>query len=77
MAFNCFDIEKAPCYNDNVHKRKRVNQTVAASQCDDEESPSSPGQWCWVTPSRGDSKDSATERYRLLACKSGKGGKVR
>ena len=29
-----------------------------------EESPSSIGQGCWVTPSGGDSKESATEIYR-------------
>lgn len=31
-----------------------------------EESPSSTGQGCQVTPGGGDSKDSATEIYRLL-----------
>lgn len=30
----------------------------------DEESPSSAGQECWVIPSEGDFKESATERYR-------------
>jgi len=43
----------------------------------DEESPSSVGGGCWVIPSGGDSKDSATERYRQKALPSGKGGKVR
>ena len=40
-----------------------------------EESPSSIGQGCKVTPCGGNSKDSATEIYRLIF--SGKGGKVR
>lgn len=31
-----------------------------------EESPSSVGQGCWITPSRGNPKDSATEIYRLF-----------
>ncbi len=39
-----------------------------------EESPGSIGQGRWITPSGGDSKESATEINRLL---SGKGGKVR
>ena len=29
-----------------------------------EESPSSIGQGCWVTPGEGDFKESATEKYR-------------
>lgn len=45
---------------------------MVASQ--DEESPGTIGQGCWVTPSEGDFKESATERYRLI---SGKDGKVR
>jgi hypothetical protein len=45
----------------------RVSQTIAAEYCMQylgEESPSSIGQGCWVTPSGGDSKESATEIYR-------------
>jgi hypothetical protein len=45
----------------------RVSQTIAAQYCMQycgEESPSSIGQGCWVTPSEGDFKESATEIYR-------------
>ena len=45
---------------------------MVASQ--DEESPGTVGQECWVTPSEGDFKESATEIYRLIL---GKGEKVR
>jgi len=37
---------------------------IAAAVKADEESPSSTGQECWITPSEGDFKESATERYR-------------
>lgn len=47
---------------------------MTASQ--DEESPSIIGQWRWVTPTKGDFKDSATEINRK-AHKPCKGGKVR
>ncbi len=39
---------------------------IAAALKADEESPSSAGQKCWITPSEGDFKESATERYRVL-----------
>ena len=42
----------------------RVSQTIAAVEITGEESPSSIGQGCWVTPSEGDFKESATEIYR-------------
>lgn len=41
----------------------RVSQTIAAAFAG-EESPSSIGQGCQVTPGGGDSKESATEIYR-------------
>ncbi len=43
-----------------------------------EESPGSPMvKACWVTPSAGDREESATETYRLMLLKHGKGAKVR
>ena len=38
----------------------------AARKGVDEESPGSIGQWCRVTPGKGDFKESATEIYRIL-----------
>ena len=54
-----------------------VNQMVACigSNPMHEESPGSIGQGCKLTACGGDSKDSATERYRLSL--AGKGGKAR
>ena len=44
----------------------------------DEESPGSIGQWCRVTPGKGDFKESATEIYRHIGfTEYGKGGKAR
>ena len=37
---------------------------MAAAEDSAEESPGSIGQRCWVTPSEGDFKESATEIYR-------------
>lgn len=57
----------------------RVSQTIAAEGNFRRGKSELHRAGCWVTPSGGDSKESATERYRQrhdLSC-TGKGGKAR
>lgn len=42
----------------------KIIVSILGNRVFNEESPCTIEQGCWVTPSGGDSKDSATERYR-------------